>query len=343
MITASGCAPVARMPSTGRGSMASTASENSLASTPVVCTHSASTPENGPRPTAETNSSAKTISLIARKASSMRRTGWCIHHGVRLDDASSASGTEQTTASAVPHSAISTVTSSSERSLRQSENCGGKNPCTYWAMLPLDWISSSGRMSAPFQLAASIASSAPHISRLCSEALGGGGTTVADGAFTSGASLRAGDLAAELRQLGVDVGQLLGLVGGAARRGGPDGRARAGELDLAHRDQLRVARRAEAAVLDVGEDRLLARILAVRQHEVLDQLLGGRIEILAPDDRVARDQRRAPDLAHLPGLFRMRLLEALHVLGVVGGDVHLLVHDRQQVRLVAPAGGTLEG
>ena len=56
--------------------MASTASENSLASTPVVCTHSASTPAKGPRPTATMNSIANTISLMARQASIRRRIGW---------------------------------------------------------------------------------------------------------------------------------------------------------------------------------------------------------------------------------------------------------------------------
>ena len=46
-ISCSALAPVERMPSTGWGSIASTASAKSLASTPVVCTHSASTPANG--------------------------------------------------------------------------------------------------------------------------------------------------------------------------------------------------------------------------------------------------------------------------------------------------------
>ena len=55
--------------------IASTASENSLARMPVVCTQSASTPANGPRPTATTNSNANTISLMARQASIKRRTG----------------------------------------------------------------------------------------------------------------------------------------------------------------------------------------------------------------------------------------------------------------------------
>ncbi|MNL69538.1 hypothetical protein D3C87_1944100 [compost metagenome] len=56
--------------------MASTASANSLASTPVVWIQIASTPANGPSPTATMNSIAKTISLMARQASMMRRAGW---------------------------------------------------------------------------------------------------------------------------------------------------------------------------------------------------------------------------------------------------------------------------
>ena len=69
-------APVERMPSTGCGSIASTASAKSLASTPAVWIHNASTPANGPRPTATTKSMANTISLMARQASISRRMGW---------------------------------------------------------------------------------------------------------------------------------------------------------------------------------------------------------------------------------------------------------------------------
>ncbi|MNZ79264.1 hypothetical protein D3C78_978630 [compost metagenome] len=91
--------------------MASTASENSLASVPAVWIHSASTPANGPRPTATTKSMANTTSLIARKASSRRRTGWNTHQGTMLLEASSDSGIAVSTARAVPHSAICSVTS----------------------------------------------------------------------------------------------------------------------------------------------------------------------------------------------------------------------------------------
>ena len=69
-------APVARMPSTGCGSMASTASAKSLARVPVVCMKRARTPAKGPSPTALMNSMAKMISLIERQASMARRIGW---------------------------------------------------------------------------------------------------------------------------------------------------------------------------------------------------------------------------------------------------------------------------
>eukprot|EP01139_Manchomonas_bermudensis_P016542 Amastigsp_a513194_7.p3 type:complete len:104 gc:universal Amastigsp_a513194_7:592-281(-) len=103
------------MPSTGCGSIDSTASEKSLARMPVVWIHSASTPANGPRPTATMNNMANTISLIARAASISRRTGWRTQTGAILAEDSSASGIAQTTASAVPHKAIWTVITISAR------------------------------------------------------------------------------------------------------------------------------------------------------------------------------------------------------------------------------------
>ena len=97
------------MPSTGRGSIASTASENSFASTPVVCTNSAITPAKGPRPTATTNSTAKTSSLIARKASISRRTGCTTQTGAMLLDDRMPNGTAAITDSTEPQTAICTV------------------------------------------------------------------------------------------------------------------------------------------------------------------------------------------------------------------------------------------
>src|SRR5690606_7641999 len=55
IISCNELAPVARIPSTGPGSIDSTASANNLANTPVVPTNSAKVPAKGPKPTATTN------------------------------------------------------------------------------------------------------------------------------------------------------------------------------------------------------------------------------------------------------------------------------------------------
>jgi hypothetical protein len=91
--------------------MASTASEKSFAKTPRLWTASAITPANGPSPTATTNISANTISLMARQASIRRRTGCTTHCGQMLAEARMENGMPNTTASAVPQIAIWTVTS----------------------------------------------------------------------------------------------------------------------------------------------------------------------------------------------------------------------------------------
>src|SRR5258708_26398801 len=93
------------MPSTGRGSIDSTASENNFANTPRLCTASAMTPANGPRPTATTNIRANTISLMARHASINRRTGCTTQAGQTLAALRIENGTPNKTASAVPQAA----------------------------------------------------------------------------------------------------------------------------------------------------------------------------------------------------------------------------------------------
>ncbi len=81
---------------------------------PMLCTASASTPASGPRPTATTNSRANTISLIARNESIMRRTGCTIHAGHTLAEPRMANGMPKNTASAVPQTAICTVSTISQ-------------------------------------------------------------------------------------------------------------------------------------------------------------------------------------------------------------------------------------
>ena len=103
------------MPSIGCGSIASTASENNFENTPVLWTNNAITPANGPSPTATTNISANTISLMARHASISRRTGCTIHCGQILAAARIENGMPNTTASTVPQIAIWIVTTMSLR------------------------------------------------------------------------------------------------------------------------------------------------------------------------------------------------------------------------------------
>ena len=73
------------------------------------------TPAKGPRPTATTNISANTISLMARQASISRRAGCTTHCGQMLAALRIENGMPNTTASAVPQIAICTVTTMSAR------------------------------------------------------------------------------------------------------------------------------------------------------------------------------------------------------------------------------------
>lgn len=106
MTSCSGAAPVARTPSTGPLSMDSTASENSLASTPPVFSASAMTPAKGPRPTATMNRVPTTRSGIERSRFISRRIGCCSHTGETLRAQARPNGMAITTAKAVPHMAI---------------------------------------------------------------------------------------------------------------------------------------------------------------------------------------------------------------------------------------------
>src|SRR5690606_6320906 len=155
-------APVARTPSTGPGSIASTASANSLANTPVVPRNSASVPAKGPRPTATTNNIAKTISLMERNASISRRTGWQIHQGTRLDEDSMPSGIPKIIASTVPQTAIWIVINISRAYMRHSEKSGGKKSAANVAILPESVHSRTGFISAPFQAQARNSRNSPH-------------------------------------------------------------------------------------------------------------------------------------------------------------------------------------
>ena len=136
--------------------MVSTTSENSLASTPVVWTHSASTPAKGPRPDRD-DEEQREHHLVDRAAgeSRTRRTGWWIHQGVRLHEAaSSASGTEHTIGQRrAPQRDLQRDDQFGQVVAASLPKSGGKKPLAYCAMLPASRTRSSGRMSAPRQLA----------------------------------------------------------------------------------------------------------------------------------------------------------------------------------------------
>ena len=89
--------------------MASTASENSLASTPPVLIAKAITPAKGPRPTATMNRVPITRSGIERRTFINIRIGCCSQIGERLREQARPNGTAITTARKVPQSAICTV------------------------------------------------------------------------------------------------------------------------------------------------------------------------------------------------------------------------------------------
>ncbi len=89
--------------------MASTASENSLASTPPVFRAKAMTPASGPGPTATMKATPMTSSGAERRAFIRSRIGCCSHTGEMLRAQARPKGTAITSARNVPQSAIWTV------------------------------------------------------------------------------------------------------------------------------------------------------------------------------------------------------------------------------------------
>ncbi len=81
---------------------------------------------------------------------------------------------------------------------------------------------------------------------------------------------------------------------------------------------------------------------AVGHEELVDLRLRRLVQVLAPDDRVGRDQRRFPDDLEVLERRRVGLLDAPQVLGVVGGGVDLLVGDRHGVRFMVGVAHCLE-
>ncbi len=65
-------------------------------------------------------------------------------------------------------------------------------------------------------------------------------------------------------------------------------------------------------------------------------------EILAPDDRIAWDQRRLPDHLQFFQLLWRGGFQLVEVFGVVGGNIHLLVGDGQRVGFMPSVDGALK-
>src|SRR5262245_57730789 len=110
-------------------------------------------------------------------------------------------------------------------------------------------------------------------------------------------SARLRQLLAELRELAVDLVELRLLLVGAHRLVALELDLRLEQLELADGHELQIRRFLEAdPLLDTEQGlALLLRLRAaraVREEKRLEALLGLRIDVLAPHDRVGCDQRR---------------------------------------------------
>ncbi len=107
--------PVARMPSTGRGSAASTASENSFAMMPVLWMNKRH--HAGERPKADRDDEQQREHDFVDGAAGIHQAAHRLHDpgGQILDELRIENGMPSTTASAVPQTAIWMVTTISSR------------------------------------------------------------------------------------------------------------------------------------------------------------------------------------------------------------------------------------
>ncbi len=150
-------------------------------------------------------------------------------------------------------------------------------------------------------------------------------------------SLRRRDLLLQFRKLAIDFSELRLFVGRCHIRVVLDLFAVLEQLELAYWQQLVVARFLEAVEIERRQYLFFPRIVSIGEQKVLHLFLDPWIEVFAPDERIGRNQRRTPDLAHFGGFLRVGLLQALEVFGIVGGEIDLLVGDSKQVSLVIGA------
>ena len=105
---------------------------------------------------------------------------------------------------------------------------------------------------------------------------------------------------------------------------------------------MQVAGGAERGPAQAFQHRFLFRRFAVIHKEVVDLVFGGFGKILAPDDRIAWDQRRLPDHLQFFELLWRGGFQLVEVFGVVGRHIHLLVGDGQRVGFMPGVDGALE-
>src|SRR5215510_13497708 len=167
-------------------------------------------------------------------------------------------GIAHSTARAVPHNAICSVTTISCRYRLQSLKLGGKKPEAYFAMLPASRTRSPGRMSAPFQDAARSASAARQQGEKASAQ------------HASPLLLRLGELRVQVGELAVDFRELRLLLRRRHVCVGFELALLAEELELADRQELGVGRLFEAdPLLDAEQVLALLFLRPVREEEGL--------------------------------------------------------------------------
>ena len=124
---------------------------------------------------------------------------------------------------------------------------------------------------------------------------------------------------------------------------GVDLRNRLVHFHLADRQKLIVVRLAERRPVKTGKNLLLCLVVrAIREDEVGDLLLQACIEILAPNQRVRRDQRRRPDHAQISRTCPGFLLDARKAFAVVCSRINQLVGNGKSVGFMVRVANGLE-
>src|SRR5258706_6135726 len=177
--------------------------------------------------------------------------------------------------------------------MRQSRKSGGKKSRANVPMLPACSNKSPGFISAPRHDHTSNPANAAHASAPIKVRLDGCGKESAAAMaeiMVDAVTASAPGLPVEFRQLGVDFSELFLLLVGVKRRVAFDLDAVLEIFKLADRNQLRIARLAEpAVVIDVLQNGFFGRVgLAIVHDVVLDLRPDRGIQVLAPYQLVRR-------------------------------------------------------